>query len=295
LNYGTNEAAEIFQYTLQQQLQGLTGVRNIAEDIIVYGQTREEHDIALDNCLKRLYNRGFRLNESKCRFLSTSIDFFGQVFSEAGIQPDPKRVTDLLNPPRPQNVHEVRSLLGMANYSSKYIENVATITTPLRELTKKNAKFEWNETHQKAFDQLTNALTSAQCMAYFDMQKDTFVTVDASPVGLSGILSQRTHGLDDDKIISYASRALTAVETRYSQTEKEALAIVWGNEFTLITDHKPLEVIYGSKSAKVSARIERWILRLQPYTFKVVYKPGATNPADYLSRHPIQSIINSSS
>jgi hypothetical protein len=121
------------------------------------------------------------------------------------------------------------------------------------------------------------------------MQKDTFVTVDASPVGLSGILSQRTHGLDDDKIISYASRALTVVETRYSQTEKEALAIVWGNEFTLITDHKPLEVIYGSKSAKVSARIERWILRLQPYTFKVVYKPGATNPADYLSRHPIQS------
>ena len=80
------EYLEIFQYTLQQQLQGLTGVRNIADDIIVYGQTREEHDIALDNCLKRLYNRGFRLNESKCRFLSTSIDFFGQVFSEAGIR-----------------------------------------------------------------------------------------------------------------------------------------------------------------------------------------------------------------
>ena len=59
LNYGTNAAAEIFQYTLQQQLQGLSGVRNIADDIIVYGQTREEHDIALDNCLKRLYDRGF--------------------------------------------------------------------------------------------------------------------------------------------------------------------------------------------------------------------------------------------
>jgi hypothetical protein len=52
----------------------------------------------------------------------------------------------------------------MANYSSKYIENVATITTPLRELTKKNAKFEWNETHQKAFDQLTNALKSARTL-----------------------------------------------------------------------------------------------------------------------------------
>ena len=299
LNYGTNAAAELFQHTLQQQLQGLSGVRNIADDIIVYGQTREEHDIALDNCLQRLYSRGFRLNKSKCRFLSNSLEFFGQVFSEAGIQPDPKRVTDLLNAPRPQNVHEVRSLLGMANYSSKYIANFATITTPLRELTKKNTKFEWNEIHQKAFEQLTSALTSAQCMAYFDMQKDTFVTVDASPVGLSAILSQRTPGQDDDKVISYASRALTAVETRYSQTEKEALAILWGieyfhlylygKEFTLITDHKPLEVIYGNRSVKVSARIERWILRLQPYTFKVVYKPGASNPADYLSRHPIQS------
>ena len=64
---------------------------------------------------------------------------------------------------------------------------------------------------------------------------------------------------------------------------------LYGKEFTLITNHKPLEVIYGSKSARVSARIERWILRLQPYTFKVVYKPGGTNPADYLSRHPTQS------
>ena len=147
--------------------------------------------------------------------------------SEAGIHPDPKRVTDSLNAPRPQNVHKVRSLLGMANYSRKCIENFATITTSLRELTKKNAKFEWNEIHQKAFEQLTSALTSAQCMAYFDKQKDTFVTVDASPVGLSEILSQSTPGQDDDKVISYASRVLTAVETRYSQTEKEALAIVW--------------------------------------------------------------------
>ena len=48
LNYGTNAATELFQHTLQQQLQGPSGVRNIADDIIVYGQTRDEHDIALD-------------------------------------------------------------------------------------------------------------------------------------------------------------------------------------------------------------------------------------------------------
>ncbi len=135
-------------------------------------------------------------------------------------------------------------------------------------------------------------------MAYFDMQKDTYITVDASPVGLSAILSQKNPGKDDEKVVAYASRAWTAVEKRYAQTEREALAIVWGvehfhlfvygKEFTLITDHKPLEVIYGNRNAKSSARVERWVLRLQPYSFKVVYKPGSTNPADYLSRHPIK-------
>lgn len=251
LNYGTNAAAEIFQYTLQQQLQGLSGVQNIADDIIVYGKTREEHDINLDKCLQRLFDRGFRLNQSKCSFLTRTLKFFGQIFSASGTQPDPIRVKDLQDAPKPTNVHAVRSLLGMANYSSKYIANFSTITAPLRELTKKNAQFEWKDIHQKAFEQLTTALSSAQCMAYFDTQKDTYVTVDASPVGISAILSQKTKGMEDDKVISYASRALTDVEKRYSQTEKEALAIVWGAEhfhlylygkdFTLVTDHKPLE------------------------------------------------------
>ncbi|CAB4001194.1 Hypothetical predicted protein [Paramuricea clavata] len=61
---------------------------------------------------------------------------------------------------------------------------------------------------------------------------------------------------------------------------------LFGHHFTLVTDHKPLEIIYGTTRSKPSARIERWVLRLQPYHFNVIYKPGATNPADYLSRHP---------
>ena len=135
-------------------------------------------------------------------------------------------------------------------------------------------------------------------MSYFDKRKQTFVTVDASPIGISAILSQKPkhREVNHQQIISYASRALSDVEKRYSQTEKEALAIVWavehfhlflyGSEFTLINHHKPLEVIYGQRNAKTSARIERWVLRLQPYTFRIIYKSGANNPADYLSRHP---------
>ena len=137
LNYGTNAAAEIFQYTLQTQLQGLTGVKNIADDILIYGKTRKEHDMNLDNCLKRLSDKGLRLNHAKCSFVNETLEFFGQIFSKEGSKPDPKRVDALKNASVPTNVSEVRSLLGMANYSAKYILNFATITAPLRSLTKK--------------------------------------------------------------------------------------------------------------------------------------------------------------
>ena len=87
------------------------------------------------------------------------------------MHPDPKRVEDLLNAPQPTKVHEVCSLLGMANYSSKYRQDYATITAPLRELMKKNVKFKWTYQHQQAFETLTQALTSAPVMAYFDITK----------------------------------------------------------------------------------------------------------------------------
>ena len=90
LNYGTNAAAEIFQYTLQTALQGLEGVKNIADDIIVFGTTRAEHDANLDRCLKRLEMKGLALNQSKWNFLNTTLSFFGQFFSEQGTRPDPK-------------------------------------------------------------------------------------------------------------------------------------------------------------------------------------------------------------
>ena len=115
------------------------------------------------------------------------------------------------------------------------------------------------------------------------------------PMALGLILSN----VDQDGVVrnvAYASRSLTPTEQRYSQTEREALVVVWGCErfhmyligtpFELITDHKALEMIYSPKS-KTSARIERWALRLQQYEYKVIYKRGAEHPADILSRMPL--------
>ena len=137
---------------------------------------------------------------------------------------------------------------------------------------------------------------------FHDPSKRTRVTVDASPVGLGAILSQFVIN-GNERVVAYASRNLSKVEQRYSQTEKEALGAVFGCEkfqtyliginFELDTDHKPLEVIYHPR-AKPSARIERWALRLQQYQFTLRHRPGKTNPADILSRQPLITLEKNS-
>ena len=298
LNYGTNSAAEIFQHTLTEVLKGIKGVKNMADDIIIFAATRDEHHRALKACLQRLQEHDLKLNITKCEFLKKNLEFFGFVFSEKGTQPDPNKIAAFVNSAQPQTASEVRNLLGMANYSAQFIKDFATITEPLRKLTCKDTPFQWTDEHQAAYEKLKTALTNSPVMSYFDITKETQILVDASPVGLSAILAQRNPKTNKSQIVAYASRALTDTESRYSQTEKEALAIVWGIEhfhiyvygapFILYTDHKPLELIYGNKISKPPARIERWMLRLQQYAFTVVYKAGADNPADYLSRHPVK-------
>ena len=141
-----------------------------------------------------------------------------------------------------------------------------------------------------AFETLKSKRGRTQTLAYFDGNAEVtkLITV-ASPVGLGAVPTQVQEG--QERVIAYASRALTGVERIYSQTEREALGLVWGcerfhmylygMEFTLLTDHKPLETIY-STSSRNSARIERWVLRLQPYQFRVQYEPGKQNVADPL-------------
>ena len=212
-----------------------------------------------------------------------------------GIRADPSKVEAIKNTAQPRDVKELRSFLGLSNYCSKFIQNYSTLTAPLRELTVKNTKFEWKPVHQKAFEAIKQAIQKDCIMHYYNPKQRTVLTVDASPVGLGAILSN-VDSQGNIHNVAYASRSLSRVEQKYSQTEREALAVVWGCEkfhlylvgtkFTIVTDHKALEIIYNTKS-KMPARIERWGLRLQQYDFDIQHRPGVGNPADVLSRQPL--------
>ncbi|KAK6192673.1 hypothetical protein SNE40_004107 [Patella caerulea] len=291
LMFGISCAPEMYQKVLQQILQSCEGTENIMVDIIVHAKSDEEHDRRLKKVLDVIRSKGMTLNPEKCLFKLPKLKFMGHVLSAKGLAPADVKVKAITETREPTTASEVRSFLGLVNYTGRFIENLATISEPLRRLTRKEEKFVWGTEQRDAFNELKERMKKAETLAYFDKTAKTLVIADASPVGLGAVLVQKQNG--ENRVISYASKSLSDVERRYSQTEKEALGLVWacerfhpyiyGTDFELLTDHKPLEFIYSTKS-KPSARIERWVLRMQPYKYIVKHIPGKNNIADCLSR-----------
>ena len=299
LFFGINSAAEIFQEAIRNTLSDLKGVMNISDDILVYGENEEKHNDNLKAVLERLREKGLTLNRAKCELNKATVEYFGHVFSATGLSPNPKKIDAILQMQSPTTQSELRSFLGLTNYcGSRFVPNYATLTHELRQLTQKHIPWKWEQKHEEAIMKLKEALSKSVILNYYSMQRKTEVYVDASPVGLSAILMQYDDANDERDIIQFASRALTPTEAKYSQTEREALSVVfacehfnmyvYGTSFTVITDHKPLTSIFGASATMktLTPRIERWAMKLQPYDISMIYKPGVDNPADYLSRHP---------
>ena len=302
LCFGINSASEIFQKQISDMLSGIKGVKNMSDDIIIYSTNMAEHITSVKDVLQRMRECNITANQGKCEFGKATIKFYGHIFSKEGVTACAQKVADLEQASRPQNCSEVRSLLGMSQYLARFVPGYTDTVAPLRLLTHNDVKWRWGPPEEESFLALKKSLSNCQTVSYFDINISTELIVDASPIGLGAILTQRT-SQDDLKVVAYASRSLTDTESRYSQIEREMLAVVWacehfhlylyGAEFILLSDHKPLESIIN-KVANTTVRLERLSLRLQPYKLHVKYRPGKDNPADYLSRHPVKSTATTS-
>ena len=220
LMFGVSCAPEMYQRTMQQILAGCKGVRNILDDIIVFASSEKEHNERLEEVLKRLKEKDLKLKE-KCCFNMMKLEFMGHVLSKDGVAPEESKIKAVASVREPKNAIEVCNFLGLVNYCGQFIPDLATISEPLQKSTRKSTMFTWGESEEESFQTLKQKLCDAPVLSYFDKTCHTQVIVYASPYDLAAVLVQKQNG--QNRIIAYASRTLSQIERKYSQTEKKLL------------------------------------------------------------------------
>ena len=292
--FGLCNAPATFQRLMEVTLRGLARSKCIVylDDILVMGQNFQEHLSNLTEVFSRLQQAGLRLKPKKCHLIKTEAKYLGYVVSHMGVHADPEKVKAVQSFPRPQNLKQLRSFLGLASYYRRFIPRFSQVAAPLFSLTKKDAPFNWTGHCQDTFDQLKQTLTQAPVLAFPDFSKTFILETDASGTGLGAVLSQNQED-DRPKPLCFASRTLQSHEKNYGVSELEALAVVWavkhfrvylyGHRCEVYTDHEALLSLLNTPHP--SGKLARWGLALQELDLSIHYRPGKLNQsADSLSR-----------
>ena len=291
LPFGLCTSQDIFQQHMDRIVQNIPGCVCIADDIAIVGSTEEEHDKNLYLLMEKAKQEGLVFNSSKCMIKQESINFFGSTYTRSGIRPDRSKVEAIMKMPSPKDKEDVQRCLGLFTYLAAYIPNFSEKSATIRELLHKDTPFVWDEDHEHALNSLKESISTGSCLQFFDTKKETTLEVDASLKGLGACL------LQEGKPVAFASKSLSSAESNYSNIERETLALVFGitrfhtflfgKEFTVITDHKPLEMIWKKPLKSAPPRLQRLLIKVQGYNCEVKYRPGKEMIlSDTLSRLP---------
>ena len=137
LAMGLTDATDIFELCIHQLIQDLQGVLNIADDILVFGRTREEFNSNVISFLDQCVKEDIHLNPDKVQINMDNVPFFGHVLTKDGIQPDESNVKLILDWPVPENWKELQQFMGSVNYLSKLLAFLSDLYAPLQALLKK--------------------------------------------------------------------------------------------------------------------------------------------------------------
>ncbi|XP_037958915.1 uncharacterized protein K02A2.6-like [Teleopsis dalmanni] len=274
LPFGIASAPAIFQRYLEQLLQGVEGCGNYLDDIIISAPTFQQHISRLEQVLR--------------------------ILQQNGILPDESGLKAVKNLQPPKDLKQAEAFMGKVNYYHNFIPNFSQLSAPINMLRRKNVKFTWGTAQQQAFTALKTHILNAAQLAHYQEDLPLVLATDASSYGIGVVLSH-TYVDGTERPIAFASKTLDIHQRRYSQIEKEGLAIVfgvkrfhqylYGRRFTLVTDHKPLVSIFNpihQLPSMTSHRLQRWAIILMAYQYDVRYRKTTEHGnADALSRLPV--------
>uniref|UniRef100_A0ABD2WDP4 RNA-directed DNA polymerase n=1 Tax=Trichogramma kaykai TaxID=54128 RepID=A0ABD2WDP4_9HYME len=296
LAMGIKSGPAVFSRAMSLALAGLQGteLEIYLDDVMVHGETLEEHNVQFKRMLDRFKAVNMSIEPKKCQMLKKDAHILGYIVGHAKIRMDRTKIAAMSDFPIPTERKKLKQFLGLTGYYRKFIKNYASIVRPLQQLLKKTVKYEWGEAQCHAFAEIKQRMCEYPVLRNPDLSQDFILTCDASEFAISAILGQGKIGSDHD--CAYASRCLTGAELRYPTYDKELLAIVfgkeqfyyylWGCKFTVYTDHQALVHFHNTK--KPDLRFNRLKAELRGYDFDIVYRRGLTNAnADALSRSPV--------
>ena len=302
LPFGLHIAPAIFSRMMSELLRPLENdnIIHFLDDCLISTGTWDDHVRALTQLFDRLKETNLTARPTKCEIGFPELTFLGHHLQEGVRKPDLKNLEKMKDAPRPLNKKDVRSFLGMCGFYQKYIPKFNIIAAPLSELTKKAApeKVIWTSVCEQAFQTLKDKLVAQPILQLPNPKKTYILRTDASHIGIAATLLQSS-GEEEPILcpVAYASRKLSTAEKNYSTVEQECLALVWGiqkfqfylygRHFVIQSDNQPM--LYLATASQMNAKLMRWSLLLQQYSFHVEHIKGSENHfSDFLSRHPVE-------
>ena len=263
------------------------------DDVVIFSDTWEEHISRTRKFFEKLRAAGLVINLAKSELGQAQVTYLGHVVGQGKVFPNTAKTKAIHEFPAPVTRKELMRFLGMSGFYRKFVNNFATLVSPLTNLLGKKVKFSWSKECQEAFEKLKSILANEPVLLAPNFNKPFKLAVDASDVAVGAVLLQEYDGIEHP--VCYYSKKLCKHQVPYSTVEKETLALIMAlqhfdvylsspvSSVVVYTDHNPL--VFLDKFKNKNQRLIRWGLFLQAYNIDVRHIKGRDNLiADSLSR-----------
>ncbi|UYV71623.1 hypothetical protein LAZ67_8003894, partial [Cordylochernes scorpioides] len=279
--------------------QALNSFRNVTyvDDLLIYADSIEEPNEKLKGILEIARRNNIKFDLTKAQICKKEVSFLGHMISKNGIDPEPNKVDKVINLKKPEDKKSLQRVMGLYNYLGKFIPNLAASTSNIRGILKKNVVWHWGPRQDIEFHHIKECVRNAPSLGHYDKTKTLVLQCDASKDAMGAAL------LQENRPLAFASASFNDSQKQYSQIEKELLSIYYGckkfeylllgHTFIIQTDHQPLLPLIQKPLTDISPRLQRIVMKLFAFDFKLQYRPGkCLILADTLSRdtHPIDEL-----
>jgi hypothetical protein len=297
MQQGDCNVPSTFQRSMNTIFRDYIGIfmHTYLDDLFVYSDTIEEHQIHLKMVFVQLRKHEFYLRKDKCELYADSIDCLGHRIDDKGLHTDTDKMAKIREWNTPHNFNDVQRFLGLVQYLAHFLPDVTAYTSPLASITANGTPFSWRPIHEKCFQTIKAMCCRTPILQPIEHRKDEpiWIICDAS-VYRTGAMYGQGPTWQTCRPVGFMSKKFTDAQRNYCVFEQETLAILeallkWedkllGYRIHVVTDHKALE--FFKMQPRLSGRQMRWMEYLARFDFDIRYVKGELNKvADALSQY----------